>query len=137
MGNVIPMFALTGHPGKQEIENKIKDFKSVGIDEVMAYPRSGCLVPYMSEEWFEVIRNTISACEENGVKLWLYDEFNWPSGGCGGKSRCNRCRARHRARTPHRAREQSCGGECPYWCRQPFRVYHRPHRHGIPICRRP
>lgn len=85
MGNVIPMFALTGHPGKQEIENKIKDFKSVGIDEVMAYPRSGCLVPYMSEEWFEVIRNTISVCEENGVKLWLYDEFNWPSGGCGGK----------------------------------------------------
>lgn len=85
MGNVIPMFALTGHPEKIEIEKKIKAFKSVGIDEVMAYPRSGCLVPYMSDEWFEVIRNTISACEENGVKLWLYDEFNWPSGGCGGK----------------------------------------------------
>ena len=85
MGNVIPMFALTGHPEKSEIEKKIRAFKSVGIDEVMAYPRSGCLVPYMSEEWFEVIKNTISACEENGVKLWLYDEFNWPSGGCGGK----------------------------------------------------
>ena len=84
MGNVIPMFALTGHPKKDEIEKKIRAFKSVGIDEVMAYPRSGCLVPYMSDEWFEVIKNTISACEENGVKLWLYDEFNWPSGGCGG-----------------------------------------------------
>ena len=85
MGNVIPMFALTGHPEKADLSHKIKSFKQVGIDEVMAYPRSGCLVPYMSEEWFSVIENLISACEENDVKLWLYDEFNWPSGGCGGK----------------------------------------------------
>ncbi len=85
MGNVISFLAITGHPTKDELEVKIKSFKEVGITEILAYPRSGCLVPYLSEEWFTVVNNIISICEENGMYLWLYDEFNWPSGGAGGK----------------------------------------------------
>ncbi len=85
MRNVIPMFALTGKPTKEQIETEIAEFKKVGIGAVMIYPRSGCLVPYMSEEWFELIENAITVCEAADIKIWLYDEFNWPSGGCGGK----------------------------------------------------
>ena len=85
MNSVIPMFALTGHPQKQDIEREIKAFCSVGIGEVLIYPRSGCLVPYLSEEWFNVVSDTISVCEENNMKIWLYDEFNWPSGSCGNR----------------------------------------------------
>ncbi|MBR3941900.1 MAG: hypothetical protein IKJ55_00960, partial [Clostridia bacterium] len=85
MRNVIPMFALTGRPTRKELETEIQHFKKVGIGAVMLYPRSGCLVPYMSEEWFVLIENAIDVCEQEDVKIWLYDEFNWPSGGCGGK----------------------------------------------------
>lgn len=84
MRNVIPMFALTGRPTKKQLQTEIAEFKKVGIGAVMLYPRSGCLVPYMSEEWFELIGNAIEVCEQADVKIWLYDEFNWPSGGCGG-----------------------------------------------------
>ncbi len=84
MRNVIPMFALTGHPTRKELETEIELFKKAGIGSVMIYPRSGCLVPYMSEEWFTLIGDAIAVCEQADVKIWLYDEFNWPSGGCGG-----------------------------------------------------
>ena len=85
MGNVISFLAITGHPTRKELEVKINSFKEVGITEILAYPRSGCLVPYLSEEWFKVVGNIISICEENDMNVWLYDEFNWPSGGAGGK----------------------------------------------------
>ena len=84
MRNVIPMFALTGRPTKKQLEAEIAEFKKVGIGAVMLYPRSGCLVPYMSEEWFDLIESAIDVCEQADMKIWLYDEFNWPSGGCGG-----------------------------------------------------
>ena len=82
MSAVIPMFALTGYPQKAEIEREIQAFRSVGIREVMLYPRSGCTVPYLSEEWFALIGCTVAICKENGMSVWLYDEFNWPSGSC-------------------------------------------------------
>ena len=55
MRNVIPMFALTGKPTREELEIEIQHFKKVGIGAVMLYPRSGCHVLYMSDEWFELI----------------------------------------------------------------------------------
>lgn len=85
MYELIPMLALTGNPTREKICDTLKAFKKNGVTAVLLYPRSGCEVGYMSERWFEVCGAAIEFAHENGMKIWLYDDFNWPSGSCHGR----------------------------------------------------
>ena len=81
---LITMSALVGKPSDKDIFNYLNGLKQNGIDGVMVYPRSGCLIEYLSEEWFCAIRSFVKSAEALDMSLWLYDDFNWPSGdGCG------------------------------------------------------
>jgi len=82
---LIPMGAMTGRPTKEQIRTRLQQYREVGIRQFMIYPRSGCEIPYMSEAWLELCRWTIECAEELDVEVWLYDEFNWPSGRCDGQ----------------------------------------------------
>jgi len=78
------MSALVGKPTDKDIFNYLNDLKQNGIDQVMIYPRSGCLIEYLSEEWFCAIESFIKSAEALDMSIWLYDDFNWPSGdACG------------------------------------------------------
>ena len=81
---LITMSALVGKPTDKDIFNYLNDLKQNGIDQVMIYPRSGCLIEYLSEEWFCAIESFIKSAEALDMSIWLYDDFNWPSGdACG------------------------------------------------------
>ena len=82
---LITMSALVGKPTETDIFNYLTGLKQNGIDEVMIYPRSGCLIEYLSEEWFCAIGNFIKSAEALNMSIWLYDDFNWPSGDACGK----------------------------------------------------
>ena len=88
---LITMSALVGKPTDKDIFNYLNGLKQNGIDEVMIYPRSGCLIEYLSEEWFCAIRNFIKSAEALNMSIWLYDDFNWPSGDACGKVTKNEC----------------------------------------------
>ena len=88
---LITMSALVGKPTDKDIFNYLNGLKQNGIDEVMIYPRSGCLIEYLSEEWFSAIRNFIKSAEALNMSIWLYDDFNWPSGDACGKVTKNEC----------------------------------------------
>ena len=81
---LITMSALVGRPTYKDIFNYLTGLKQNGIDKVMIYPRSGCLIEYLSEEWFSAIESFIKGAEALNMSIWLYDDFNWPSGdACG------------------------------------------------------
>ena len=83
---LVPMGALTGKPGRKMISETLTALKEVGITQYLIYPRSGCELEYLGEEWFETCRIFFEEGERLGfTSFWLYDEFNWPSGQCGGK----------------------------------------------------
>ena len=83
---LIPMGALTGKPDRNMISETLNAFKEVGITQYLLYPRSGCELEYLSEEWFDTCRIFLEEGKRlNFTSFWLYDEFNWPSGQCGGK----------------------------------------------------
>lgn len=88
---LITMSALVGKPTNKDIFNYLNDLKQNGIDEVMIYPRSGCLIEYLSEEWFSAIGDFIKSAEALNMSIWLYDDFNWPSGDACGKVTKNEC----------------------------------------------
>ena len=81
---LIPMCAITGNPTREKIEEMLTLYQEVGIEQMLIYPRSGCEVEYMSARWIEVCRDIIEGCEKRNITVWLYDEFNWPSGNCSG-----------------------------------------------------
>lgn len=82
MNPIIPMLAITGRPEIRKIRTMLEQYKNVGIDAIMLYPRSGLEIEYMSEEWKIFCENCLEVIEELQMKVWLYDEFNWPSGSC-------------------------------------------------------
>ena len=84
MNPLIPMFAITGRPTGDQLRARLQRFYEGGVRQIMLYPRAGCDVPYMSEEWRGLCAACIDFAKERGMTIWLYDEFNWPSGSCKG-----------------------------------------------------
>ncbi len=82
---LIPMGAITGRPTREELIATLESYRKVGIEQFLIYPRSGLEVEYMGPEWLEICRNILEYCDEHGMAVWLYDEYNWPSGKCKGK----------------------------------------------------
>ena len=82
---LIPMTAVTGRPDRRDVTGMLCDYKKVGIEQFLIYPRSGLEIEYMSKDWFRFCRDCIEVADSLGMKVWLYDEFNWPSGRCNGQ----------------------------------------------------
>ena len=79
MNPLIPMLAITGKPDKAKMDKIFKQYRDVNIDQVVLYPRSGCEFTYPSDEWYDFCKMFVSTAAENNLKVWLYDDFNWPS----------------------------------------------------------
>ena len=82
---LITMSAVTGNPNATDIYEYMFSLKTNGIDEVLLYPRSGCEIEYLSDNWFDTVSNFIDTAIDLDMKIWLYDDFNWPSGDAGGR----------------------------------------------------
>lgn len=64
------------------LEEQLGMMKRISANQPVIHSRSGRLVDYLGEEWFEKIQCVIQAAKRNGQRIWLYDEDNWPSGNC-------------------------------------------------------
>lgn len=82
MNPLIPMLAITGNPTNEQLDKMLLAYKTVGIDSVMIYPRAGLEIEYMSDAWFDLVEHILNIAKSNDMYIWLYDEFNWPSGSC-------------------------------------------------------
>lgn len=82
---LIPMGAITGRPDEATVRETLEAYKAVGIDQYLIYARSGLELEYMGEEWLQMCEWFAAHAKRLGMTLWLYDEYNWPSGSCKGK----------------------------------------------------
>lgn len=82
---VIPFLAITGRPTDAELAAKVAALKADGFDQFLIYARSGLQYKYMGEEWLHAVETLCREAEQGGMKVWLYDEYNWPSGTCKGR----------------------------------------------------
>ena len=82
----VTMFvALVGRPTAADVERKLDVLRAGGVDSIMVYPTSGLRLEYLGREFFDVVRAFADGAKRRGMKVWLYDEFNWPSGTCMGR----------------------------------------------------
>jgi hypothetical protein len=82
---LIPMGAITGRPDEQTVKETLEAYKAVGVDQYLIYPRSGLEYEYLGEEWLQVCQWFCKHAQRLDMSIWLYDEYNWPSGSCKGR----------------------------------------------------
>lgn len=54
------------------------------IREFLIHPVHGMEIEYLSPEFFDRYRHALRLAKAHGLKVWVYDEFGWPSGVAGG-----------------------------------------------------
>ncbi len=81
----VPFWFWNGKLEFEEITRQLKLMAEQKIYQCVIHARNGLLTPYLSEDWFECIAHTLKEGKRLGIKFWIYDENNWPSGYAGGR----------------------------------------------------
>lgn len=82
----VTMFvAFTGRPTTADIEHKLDALAAGGVNSFMLYPTSGLGYEYLGKDFFDAARTFAAGAQRRRMKMWLYDEHNWPSGSCLGR----------------------------------------------------
>jgi len=79
----IPFWFWNADMNEEKMEWELGELKDKGIESFFIHGRYGLNVPYLSEEWFRKVQYVIGKAKEKGLKVWVYDEYNWPSGTAG------------------------------------------------------
>ena len=82
---VVPFWMWNDKLERKKLSLQLQEIKERGMNQVIIHPRFGLETPYLSEKWFEMMEFVINEARKNGMKLWIYDELNWPSGYAGGE----------------------------------------------------
>ncbi|MBS6646060.1 MAG: hypothetical protein KH366_20990, partial [Clostridiaceae bacterium] len=80
-----PFWFWNGEMKEEEIVRQITEMKQKGIPGFMIHPRQGMEIPYLSREYFDRVKLAVQTAKENGMEVWIYDEYPYPSGICGGE----------------------------------------------------
>src|SRR2546426_11642595 len=91
--DLAPFWFWNGDIRPDEMERQLRAMKEAGINSVVFHPRSGMggqfghgeLEYYLSETYFDRFKFGLETCRRLGLKVILYDEYNWPSGYAGGR----------------------------------------------------
>ena len=81
----VPWWAWNGRLTPVKIHAHIKMMYDQGLREFFVFPLYGMETEYLGEDYFRDIEFTLNECRKLGMKIWIYDEFNWPSGMAGGR----------------------------------------------------
>ncbi len=79
-----PFWALNSYLTTDELCRQIDVFKEMGLGGFHLHVRTGLENEYLSEEYMDLIKDTVVKAKKEEMLAWLYDEDRWPSGAAGG-----------------------------------------------------
>lgn len=66
---------------------QLEEMKAAGIYSLWIQPRLGFpMEKFMSPEYFELYRQALEVAIELGLSIGIYDDYNWITGHCGGRT---------------------------------------------------
>lgn len=80
-----PFWFWNGEMDPDEMQRQIALMCEKNVRAFVIHARVGLEVAYLSDAWFDRCRVALDAAERRGMKVWIYDEDNWPSGYAGGR----------------------------------------------------
>lgn len=77
-----------------ELERQLEDMADNGVEEFFIHPRQGLggeigvteNTYYLSTDYFDKVGFVLAEAQARGMKAWLYDDLNWPSGFAAGRT---------------------------------------------------
>jgi len=83
-------WAWNADPTVEMIADQLRQMRDAGVGAVVLMPMpadfrpadfiDGMHIPYLSEEFFRLVRVAVEHCAQLGTRFWIYDEGGWPSG---------------------------------------------------------
>ncbi len=82
---IMPFWFWNGEMSYDEMEWQLREYYDKGIPGLYIHARFGINdhCPYLGDDWFDRVKFTIEKAQEIGLQIWVYDEYNWPSGTAG------------------------------------------------------
>ncbi|HLE51177.1 MAG TPA: glycosyl hydrolase [Anaerolineales bacterium] len=77
---ILPFWFLNGELNPEEMRYQIREFFEKGMPGIILHGRYGLEIPYITPTYLDRIRFAVEEAEKLGLKTWIYDEMNWPSG---------------------------------------------------------
>ncbi len=110
-----------GRLTRERLAAQLDDIAAHGFGGVVIHPMgeefrlvdfiAGISPPYLSDEFFEMVRFAVERAAAVGLKVWLYDEGGWPSGTAQGKVVAGRPELCAKVVRPRRGRPEDVGAE--------------------------
>ena len=82
---IVPFWFINHYPEEDVLRQQIREMAQKHCSGVMIHPRDGLMGGYLNQHWEEVCRIIIDEAKKCRLKVWLYDELNYPSGPAGGR----------------------------------------------------
>ena len=82
---MVPFWFWNDGLDENSLAEQLSAMHEKGVFECIIHARKGLEVEYLSDDWFKRIRSVAGRARSLGMKLWIYDEDNWPSGYAGGR----------------------------------------------------
>lgn len=77
---VLPFWFLNGELEPDEMRLQLREFRDKGMPGIILHGRYGLETPYIGPKYLDRIKLAVEEAEKLGLKTWIYDEMNWPSG---------------------------------------------------------
>lgn len=79
-----PFWAWNCKMTRERVERGYAELQEMGMGGAHLHCRTGMDTPYLSEEFMELVEDSLQQAKQRDMLLWLYDEDRWPSGYGGG-----------------------------------------------------
>ncbi len=80
-----PFWFLNHELSESETRWQVREMNEHGVGGFVLHARHGLITPYLGEEWMKNLAAAIDEGKKLGMKAYLYDENNWPSGPADGQ----------------------------------------------------
>lgn len=81
----VPWWCWTGRMNKKDIRHQLLDMKEKGVKEFFIVALYGLEFPsFLKDSYWDYIGYLLKQCQQAGMKVWFYDDLNWPSGTAAG-----------------------------------------------------
>src|SRR5919109_877947 len=77
---ILPFWFLNGELDQEEMLYQLREFRDKGMPGIILHGRYGLETDYIGEIYLDRIHFAVEEAEKLGLRTWIYDEMNWPSG---------------------------------------------------------
>ncbi len=78
--SVRPFWFWNGLLDEKEVDRQIREMVSQGVYGAYVHNRTGLQTPYLSEEYFRIVKSAYESSKKHGFLFGMVDEYEWPGG---------------------------------------------------------